>query len=502
MDGGTLFMRYLKIDTGKPAGRNPGSYNLCVGGGRAYETLLRENQRHLQLVRDACGFRYLRFHGLLHDDMAVYQEDAEGNPYYNFQYIDLLIDAMLKIGVRPFVELGFMPGKLASGTKTVFFWRGNVTMPKRLESWTALVRALAAHFVQRYGEQEVAQWFFEVWNEPNLDIFFACEDPFGSYMKLYRAAADGVRAASPRLRVGGPATAGCAWISEFIDACAQDGLPLDFISTHAYGVEGFVDEFGRSVQRLIAREDSVSGDMLRVRAQIDASPRPGLPLYFTEWSSSYSPRDNVHDSYHEAAFVLTRVHDAFRSVDGMSYWTFSDIFEEGGPGPSPFHGGFGLLNVKGLKKPAFFAFHFLNLLGDALLACGDPHALCTCGPDGLQALFWDYTIPDQKDVPDQRYFTRDLPPAPAEEVCLQADGLAPGRYLLEVFGVGYRMNDIYSAYLSLGAPQETTPAQEALLRASCAGEPLIRRTVEVDGRFVFEQKMRENDVYFLRLSPI
>lgn len=186
----------------------------------------------------------------------------------------------------------------------------------------------------------------------------------------------------------------------------------------------------------------------------------------------------------------------------MSYWTFSDIFEEGGPAPAPFHGGFGLLNVKGLKKPAFFAFRFLNLLGDTLLACGDPHALCTGGPDGLQALFWDYTIPDQQDVPDQRYFTRDLPPAPAEEICLQADGLAPGRYLLEVFGVGYRMNDVYSAYLGLGAPQATTPAQEAFLHASCASEPLIRRTVEVDSRFVFEQKMRENDVYFLRLSPI
>lgn len=475
--------------------------NLCVGGGRAYETLLNENQRQLRTVHEECGFRYLRFHGLFHDDMGVYQETREGTPFYNWQYIDLLYDTMLRLGVRPFVELSFTPSKLASGNKTIFFWRGNVTMPKSLEKWEDLIRAFTQHVTERYGQEEVKKWFFEVWNEPNLYGFFASDTPFEDYLRLYEASARAIKSVCPQYRVGGPATAGCAWVPEFIRACANAHLPLDFITTHTYGVEGFVDEFGENLQRLIPDETSVSGDMRRVRQQIDQSCMPQLPLYFTEWSSSYSSRDNAHDSYHEAAFVLTRIKDAFRYVDGMSYWTFSDIFEEAGPGPAPFHGGFGLMNVKGLKKPAFFAYQFLHRLGDSLLSCDDRHSLCARDGCGVQVLFWDYTIPQQSEAEaNQHYFVRDLPAKPVSDACIQVEGLEPGTYLLELFGVGYRMNDVYTLYHDLGCPADLTPVQEQYLRESCEGAPLLRQTVKIDGTFSFQREMHENDVYFLKLT--
>jgi len=147
-------------------------FNLCVGAGRANEGLRADWQRQLACVRRECGFRYVRFHGLLCDDMGVYSEDKEGHPVYNWQYIDELYDSLLAIGVRPFVELGFMPAALASGTQTIFWWKGNVTPPKDYQKWENLIRALVTHWTGRYGEAEVATWYFEVWNEPNLAGFW------------------------------------------------------------------------------------------------------------------------------------------------------------------------------------------------------------------------------------------------------------------------------------------------------------------------------------------
>ena len=496
-------MRKIEADLRKTDGENSRSYNFCVGGGRAYETLLAENQRHLAIAHGECGFRYLRFHGLLHDDMGVYHEDENGTPYYNWQYVDLLFDVMLRIGVKPFVELSFMPGELASGKTTVFFWRGNVTMPRSLEKWGGLVEALARHVTERYGQPEIETWFFEVWNEPNLRYFFDSDSPFEDYMKLYAEAARAVKRVCPSYRVGGPATAECAWVGEFIAACANGKLPVDFVSTHVYGVEGCVDETGGSREKMIPDRDSVSGAMVRTRETVRSSPMPVLPLYFTEWSSSYSSRDNAHDSYHEAAFVLTRVKQAFRSVDAMSYWTFSDIFEEVGPGPKPFHGGFGLLNVTGLKKPAFFAFHFLNRLGGTLLACGDRDAVCAKSENGAQVLFWDYTLPEQS-VPNQEYFQNDLPAAPAPDAEIRLSGLEPGRYRMELSGAGYRMNDVYTLYRDLGAPGNLSREQRDCLEQACSGEPLEKRLVRVgeDGVFLFPRKMRRNDVFLLTLERV
>jgi xylan 1,4-beta-xylosidase len=300
--------------------------------------------------------------------------------------------------------------------------------------------------------------------------------------------------------VGGPSTAGCGWVSEFINACIQDNLPVDFVSTHAYGVDGFVDEFGKNYQCMILDEYSVSKEMRETSDQIKRSAMPSLPLYFTEWSSSFSPRDNAHDSYHEAAFVLTRIKNAFHQVDAMSYWTFSDIFEECGPGPSPFHGGFGLCNIKGLKKPAFFAYKYLNMLGDMLLSCDDRRTLCARDDTGVQVLFWDYTMPVQNNMTNQQYFVNDLPSEPAQDVTVHLEGLTPGSYLLELFGVGYRINDVYTLYHELGSPLDLSREQEAYLNNSCNGQPLIREYVKVDETFDFERKMHQNDVYILKLT--
>ncbi|HJU52989.1 MAG TPA: hypothetical protein VJ715_00390, partial [Pyrinomonadaceae bacterium] len=160
--------RLISADYTRVKGRHDKFFRHVVGAGRAAEGLRADWQRDLAVVRRECGFEYVRFHGLLQDELGVYSEDRRGQPVYNFQYVDALYDAILAHGMKPFVEFGFMPRSLASGKKTVFWWEGNITPPKDYGKWEQLIRALVTHWTARYGAGEVRRWYFEVWNEPNL----------------------------------------------------------------------------------------------------------------------------------------------------------------------------------------------------------------------------------------------------------------------------------------------------------------------------------------------
>ncbi|HNX05126.1 MAG TPA: hypothetical protein PKI32_06470, partial [Opitutales bacterium] len=248
--------RLVSADMNDPKGPMSRMGEFCVGAGRANEGLRADWQRQLAEVKENCGFRYLRFHGLFCDDMGVVLRDRSGRIVYNWQYVDELFDYMLSIDVKPFVELGFMPQAIASGDKTIFWWKGNVTPPKNYEDWENLVRAAVQHWTDRYGAEEVASWYFEVWNEPNLSGFWI-GDTMGmsgeewqsfareEYFKLYDASAKAVKSVNPRYRVGGPATAGNAWVPQMLEHCEKTGAPIDFVSTHNYAVmAGYLDEFG------------------------------------------------------------------------------------------------------------------------------------------------------------------------------------------------------------------------------------------------------------------
>jgi len=495
-------MRSITVDLKNEAGKLSQSFRHCVGAGRANEGLRADWQQQLRQAKKACGFEYIRMHGLLTDDMAVYREE-KGKPVYNGQYVDPLYDFLVEIKVRPFVELGFMPEALASGRKTIFWWRGNVTPPKDYGKWGELIEALTRHWVERYGLNEVKKWYFEVWNEPNLDGFWAGTQE--EYFKLYDYAAKAIKRVSKDLRVGGPATAGNGWVPETIAHCLSNGTPLDFITTHTYGVDvGFLDEFGGRGTALSRNPDSIIGDVRSVRQQIEDSKMPKLPLHYTEWSASYTPADPVHDSYVSAAYILDKLNGTIDNADSMSYWTFTDIFEEAGPRMTPFHGGFGLINNQGIEKPAFRAYEYLNKLGPTRLKCDDKSAIVTKdAKGGVQALFWSFanTLPEKTN--NQDYYIKDNKPKSLGDVEMAIDGLVPGKYKVSVYQVGYRINDPYAEYFDLGRPSQLTREQVAKIKAKANGKPAHEGVVEVrrDGAFKKAFPMRENDVYLVRMEP-
>jgi xylan 1,4-beta-xylosidase len=495
--------RTISIDYKKSAGRMNTMFKECVGAGRANEGLRADWQQQLAYVKKQCDFKYIRMHGLLTDDMAVYTEDNKGNPIYSYMYVDALYDYLLSIGVKPFVELGFMPNALASGNQTIFWWRGNVTPPKDYNKWEAFIKNLVQHFTERYGSAEVKTWYFEVWNEPNLTPGF-WSGTQEEYFKLYKYTAAAVKAVNTAYRVGGPGTAGAAWEAEMIDFCEKNNVPLDFVSTHSYGVtQGFLDEFGHGGTVLSKDPMSVSGDVLQSRKEIAASTKPGLELHYTEWSSSYTPADPLHDSYHEAAYILEKLKQVGNSAQSMSYWVFTDIFEEPGPRYTPFHGGFGLLTIQGINKPAFYAYQFLNKLGNTELLNEDARSWVTKNTHGdMQLLLWDftYTLPDSTN--NQNYYIKDLPAKAKGKIKINFTNVPAGKYKMEIYKTGYRANDAYTSYLDMGKPAQLNKQQVEKLKSKNNGAPVATEIIAVKNNFIKELELRENDVLFINLIKL
>ncbi|MCW0484536.1 GH39 family glycosyl hydrolase [Gaoshiqia sediminis] len=497
----TVPERVINVDFNNEQGALNTMFRECVGAGRANEGLRADWQQQLACVKEKCDFKYIRMHGLLTDDMAVYKEDGKGNPVYNYMYIDALYDYLLSIGIKPFVELGFMPSALASGSKTIFWWRGNVTPPKDYNKWGDFIRNLTQHFTERYGEDEVKTWYFEVWNEPNLDGFWAGTQE--EYFKLYEYTVKAIKSVNSDYKVGGPGTAGAAWESEMIEFCLKNNIPIDFISTHSYGVnQGFLDEFGKGGTVLSKDPMSVSGDVLQSRKEIATSAKPNLELHYTEWSSSYTPSDPIHDSYHEAAYILEKIKQIGTAANSMSYWVFTDIFEEAGPRFEPFHGGFGLLNMEGIAKPAFFAYNYMNKLGNTELLNTDSRSwACKDANGDIQVLLWDftYTLPDS--VNNQDYYIKDLPSKSKGKAKVNLSNIPAGKYALEVYKVGYRVNDAYTGYIDMGKPNQLSQQQVAELKRLNDGSPVLTEMIDVDadGSFSREFDIRENDVVMLNL---
>ena len=494
--------RVVSADFNQQKGLLNTMFKECVGAGRANEGLRADWQQQLAYVRKECGFKYIRMHGLLTDDMAVYKEDSKGNPEYNYMYIDVLFDFLHSIGMKPFVELGFMPNALASGNQTIFWWRGNVTPPKDYEKWAGLIKNLIEHFTERYGADEVKTWYFEVWNEPNLSPGFWTGTQ-EEYFKLYKYTAQAVKSINKEYRVGGPGTAGAAWEPEMIEYCHKNNVPIDFISTHAYGVkQGFLDEYGQGGTVLDKNPMSLSGDVLQSRKEIAGSSIPNLELHYTEWSASYTPADPIHDSYHEASYVLQKLKQVGNAATSMSYWVFTDIFEEPGPRFTPFHGGFGMLTIQGINKPVFYAYQFLNHLGNIELKNRDTASwVCKDSSGNLQALVWDYTYTLSDSTNNQQYYIRDLPSKSKGRLKINIANVPKGNYALEVYKVGYRSNDAYSTYLSMSKPAQLTKQQVEQIKQQNNGTPVSKEIIAVKDRILFTKEIdiHENDVYFLNL---
>ena len=331
----------------------------------------------LRIAHADLGATMVRAHAIFHDDNAVVRRDPAGQLQFDFTVVDEIYDKLLGLGLRPVVELSFMPAALARDPdQTVFTYRGIISPPADWAEWRLLVTKLAAHLVQRYGIDEVAQWAFEVWNEPNLVVFW--HGSHAEYLRLYAESAHAIKAVDPRLRIGGPSTAAGEWVESIAALAESADLPLDFVSTHTYG-----------------------NLPLDTRPALQRHGVAGIPIWWTEWGVGATHFGSVHDGAMGAPFVLSGFHSAQGRLDAMAYWVISDHFEELGRPARLFHNGFGLLTVGNLRKPRYWAVHLAAHMGDHVLPAhleGDGAATVVQGwatrhANGtVDVLIWNGTI--------------------------------------------------------------------------------------------------------------
>ena len=341
-------------------------WNHTVGSGRAALALRADWREQMVRTRRDLGVRHVRFHGILCDEMGTFliERDKE---VHSFSNADQIFDFLLGIGMHPFVELSFMPTALSSGSTTVFRYQANVTPPNDWRKWSALIRKLVQHWVDRYGLAEVRQWYFEVWNEPNLSAFWTGSQ--ADYFKLYQYTAGAIKGVDEQLRVGGPATAEDAWIGDFLKFCENAKVPVDFVSTHHYPTDALGKPGDDTEQQL----SLATRGLLRESTEKSCRAAAGKPVYYTEWCSSSNPFFYRHDEPYAAAFLLKNMLDVADLVEAYSWWTFSDIFEENYFSSMPFHGGFGLQTIHATPKPTYRAMQLLNHVGEELLQVDGHH---------------------------------------------------------------------------------------------------------------------------------
>ncbi|HEY0264553.1 MAG TPA: glycosyl hydrolase family 39 [Granulicella sp.] len=453
----------------------PHFWETVFGSGRAVLTLRESYRQDLDTVRGVTGMQAVRFHGIFNDEVGLYDPDRQNkNPglaaekvqtdgVYNFSYIDQIYDGLLAHHVRPFVELSFMPKRMSADPNALhpFWYHPNVAPPKDYALWDDMMTAFAKHLIARYGIDEVSTWYFEVWNEPNLD-FWAGSPKQATYFELYDHTVRALKAVSPRLIVGGPSTAQAAWVPEFLAHVHQANVPVDFVSTHVYANDTAPDVLHTNEQ--IPRDRMVFRAVEKVHKEILQSPYPKLPLLFSEYNASYANEPNVTDTLYMGPWLANTIRQCDGIVQMMSYWTFSDVFEEQGVIRTPFYGGFGVLGEWGIPKPAFNAFAMLHRLGDTRLAIeGNPeNALATRAADGsLVVALWNYADPDGTGA---TYTSPPAAPAP-KTVRLSVKGVSANA-AVELWQLDADHGNVLKAYDAMGRPSILTQPQIAALKAA------------------------------------
>jgi xylan 1,4-beta-xylosidase len=438
----------IVVDPSAPAHPFPHYWEQMFGSGRAILSLRESYLRDLREVKSVTDFKYIRFHAIFHDEVGVYGEDSSGAPAYNFSYVDQIYDGLLQNGVRPFVELSFMPRKLAAQpTQHPFWYAPIVSPPASYERWDDLISHFAQHLIERYGIDEVSQWYFEVWNEPNLD-FWAGDPKEQTYDRLYDVTARSLKAVNSRLRVGGPATAQAAWVDRFIRHCVENHVPVDFVSTHVYGNDSAKDVFG--TDETIPRTQMVCRAVRKVHDQVTASSLPSLPLIWSEYNASYKTEPDVTDSVFMGPWLADTIRQCDGLVDILSYWTFSDVFEEQGVVKKPFYGGYGLIAEDGLPKPSFNAFKLLHRLGVQRLPTDSQSALVTRRSDGtLVMAVWNLFLPEEK--------------GNAKTVTIRFTGKS-AQYRAVIYRLDSAHGSLQPAYDAMGKPIYPTQKQITELR--------------------------------------
>lgn len=471
----------VEVELGVDVGPLDHIWSRCAGSDRAVITLREEWRRDLERFHREAGLERVRFHGVFADEMGILSGLRPGKEP-NFQNVDAVYDGVIERGVQPFVELSFMPGRLAASAAKFGFYGANISPPKDMAQWAALLDAFARHLIARYGAAQVRQWYFEVWNEPNLPFFWSGDQ--AQYFELYRVSVQTLKAVDPSLRVGGPSSAAAEWIEPFLAYCAVGDLPVDFVSTHLYAGDDQEKLFGQAGK--YRHYDVIPAALAKVRGQIDATRYKGAELWLSEWSSD-SP-----------AMIAHVIKGALPHCQAMSQWAMSNVFEELGVANyilKEGDNGWGMLARYGVAKPAFNTYKLLNQLGRRRLTSTGP-SLASRGETGATVLVWNLADVKQPSGIPGMSNTRDVV-GETKRYEITFRGGRAGQSV-EVSYVDMERGSPFPTWRKLGSPQY--PSREQLTAIRSAAELAAPQRLKLGRRGELVLDLPPEGVALVRLS--
>lgn len=485
--------------------------------GRAAEGMREELRNQLRMIQKDISFDYVRFHGILSDEMMVYNEDSEGNAEYNFTYVDELIDFLLEIKLKPFLELGFMPELLASEKKHIFLWKANISFPKNMKKWTDLIKYFINHLISRYGVNEVCSWYFQV-----FDLVCLGNVSINNYFNFFKETYNTIKKINPNFRIG--VSIGFIELENYISFFETENLVVDFVGLISYAIvpiEGKeslenmnklskISEMEYILQNSIkfcsyAHENFMSEKIDMLIQKLDKYQFFTREIFLTEWNSSPNPKDLLHDTCYKAAFAVKNIIENFDKVSGMAYWGFSDLFEEIKTNNTTFHGGLGFITNNGIKKPIYYAYQLINKLGTEIIDRGDNFIVTKKQNGSLQTLAFNYchfidenTKCDATEIPmKNRYNVFD---EKISNICFVLKGLT-GRVLQKTYRINKENGSAFDEWLKIGAPEVMSNDDINYIKNKSIFGYNIKE-IYIDGDLIINEKMQPHEVLFFELLPI
>jgi len=500
------------------------SWRKLAAFGRAAEGLRGEWRNQLRNIQNDIPFEYIRFHGIFSDDMMVYSEDSEGNPEYNFSYVDELIDFFMEVRIKPFIELSFMPEKLASKQRHVFNWNANMSFPKNINKWKDLIENFLLHLLQRYGIKEVSSWYFEIW-----DGFIPGETNIEKDLELFKETYLSIKKMNSNLKVGGVNShleemIYTNLLEDYDVFCKKEDIVLDFVSGKAYAVEP--EDKNESMSSLMAKtnnnlkdkmifQDSlnysiysnqnyIANSIDKVLEKLKKSSVLNKPLFLTEWNNIPDPRDLLHDTCYKSAFLVKNIIENFNKVEALGYWTFTDIFEEvKRTKNNTFHGGVGFVTTNGLKKPIYHAYSFLNKLGERIIEKSENYIITQKIDGAIQILVSNYChfksdktkcIPEEVTLTEREsVFNNKI-----KYITFVLNDLK-GEFTKKTYRINSESGSVYDEWVKMGATEKLYPEEISYLKEKSIFA-YKREEIYSNENLIINEKMTPQEVLLIELE--
>lgn len=485
----------------------PHTWQKIINVGYAGEIISANVQRQLRIMQESIGFTHLRFHGILDDDINIYNEDEDGNPVLYFTYLDMILDFLDSVGLKPYLELSFIPSKLAKHLASPFAHRAYISDVTSLEKWRYLIRGIVTHCVERYGIAAMKQWYFSFigfnWVQCGYVPNYALSAE--QYYALNLAAYQEIKAVCPDFMVGGPATdsftleeTGITSLEDWLTVCMKNDCPPDFITMHCYPVVGKdmirpETSHGKSNAMMISKtafssssedENYMQHHIKLLKQSLRRSGLPRVPILIDEWNSSLWQRDPISDTCFRSAFIAKNIMENASSVTAMAQAFVSDYSIEAYPEKEPFYGDIGLFTNNDVRKNAFYVYQLFAKLGEIQLASGDGWAVFRKDKTIQLVLYYycaynrllGYTVTDF--AKSDRYFV--FSEREDKEYRFQFQGLAAGDYLLREWRINRENGSAYDKWVQMGSPESLTAEEVRYLDRS--SEPAYyKRKIRYEG---------------------